>query len=349
MENSGLLSLLVETGNVAELNRLLSAYVRRPQRRLGPVELIELANNTAGADYRYPNPEGALRVAVSTGLVRKTGRAISLTDVGELFLDAKDLQRLDLSASQSAILLGLLLDDSEVATVALRLFREFGRGSTADLQVISNPSEWEPPLQALALIFQQLGVLRHKSGVLIVDSALGSFLPRQMFLQTSIDEETLWRRLAAQRLRARDAEEYVRREEQRRLARAGRNDLSQLVIRVSASDVAAGYDIRSFNIDDSARYIEVKSSIGKTLQFEWSVSERAFAAQNRGSYWIYFVPLAGSLKARTLPVWMLTNPLTLIRQRRLWETPSSYLVSEVRKRSSSKRFKKSVESLAAWP
>jgi Protein NO VEIN, C-terminal len=349
MENSELLSLLVELGNVAELNRLLSAFSRQTTRRIGPTELVELANNSAGADYRYPNPQAALNVAFRIGLLRRVGKTVSLTRVGRMFLQSRDRKALDPSLKQDIMLLGLFLDDPHFAEVSSELFRQFGRGSVDRLESKTPPSSWTNPMQHAAMVFQQLGVMRELDGALIVDPIYEPFVV-ELVVKASIDEETLWRRLEAQRIRARDAEEFVKREEQRRLAQAGRKDLSLLVVRVSAHDVSAGYDIRSFNVDDSPRYIEVKSSIGTLIRFDWSVMERNFADKNGDSYWIYFVPLAASLENRTMPIWMLADPVGLIRSGVLGETPSRYAVSEVgpgvrRTNVTNNR----AEPLAKWP
>jgi hypothetical protein len=349
MANSELLSLLVDLGNVAEFNRLLSPFSRQTARRIGSVELVELANNSAGADYRYPNPQAALNVAFRIGLLRRIGKTVSLTRLGRMFLQSRDRDALDPSLKQSIILLGLFLDDASFAEVSSRLFQQFGRGAADRLESKAPPSTWSNSMQRAAMVFQQLGVMREVNGALVVDRAFEPFL-LQLIVKASIDEDTLWRRLEAQRIRAREAEEFVKREEQRRLVKAGRKDLSPLVMRMSEHNVSAGYDIRSFNIDDSPRYIEVKSSIGTSVRFEWSAMERDFAGNNRDSYWIYFVPLAASLENRTMPIWMLPDPVGLIRSGVLCEMPSSYVVSEV---AAAMRHNSvngnSAEPLAKWP
>lgn len=76
--------------------------------------------------------------------------------------------------------------------------------------------------------------------------------------------------------------------------------------RVSATDVSAGYDIRSFEDDGNIRHIEVKSSTNSHILFYWSSSERCFAQEHRLSYWIYFVP-------RVLELPRLKHEITLIK------------------------------------
>src|SRR5690349_5711195 len=118
MEDNELLSLLVELGNLAELNRLLSPFSGRKIRRIGRVELVELANNSAGSDYRYPNPQTALEVGLRIGLLQRLGKTISLTGLGRMFLQSRDLTAFDPSSKQATILLGLFLDDPHFAELS---------------------------------------------------------------------------------------------------------------------------------------------------------------------------------------------------------------------------------------
>src|SRR5437588_12258106 len=86
MPTKDLLELVSETGHVGDLARLLSAFERRRTIKLGRVALIELANQTAGASYRYPNPESAVELSLAVGLLRKEGPGVSLSEAGVQFL-----------------------------------------------------------------------------------------------------------------------------------------------------------------------------------------------------------------------------------------------------------------------
>src|SRR5206468_3944237 len=111
-----------------------------------------------------------------------------------------------------------------------------------------------------------------------------------------------------------------------------------------------GYDIESFQEDGSSRLIEVKSSIGRAIRFEWSVRERETASANRDRYWIYFVPVANVLQNRSTPIWMLKNPIELIRSRYLKEVPSMIFVS-VGSAAARSRTRKppTQDTLQEWP
>jgi hypothetical protein len=347
MEENELLDVLLETGNVAELNRLLSAFSRRRTAKLGSVELIELANHTAGADYRYPNPEPALRLAVRIELLRRAGRILSLTELGNTFVRARHVGDLDVSSQQATILLGLFLDDARMASNISDLINQFGKGTRDQLEAKTTPIGWEPEVQDTAKILQQLGMIAELDGQLFLSPGLEAVLPRTLLDRAALSEEALWKKLEAQRLRGRAAEEFVVLQEKRRLSQTGRRDLAEYVIRVSSENAGAGYDIQSFETDDSPRYIEVKSSIGKAVRFEWSSGERQFAKDNPEAYWIYFVPLSDLLQDRTVPIFMIRDPIALIRSKRLSEAASSFLVSEVA-RQALPRVTRS-EQLLEWP
>lgn len=67
--------------------------------------------------------------------------------------------------------------------------------------------------------------------------------------------------------------------ERRRLERAGRADLAEKVVHVSVVEGdAAGYDIHSYNLDESPRYLEVKTTRGAaTAGFFVSANQIAFS------------------------------------------------------------------------
>lgn len=108
----------------------------------------------------------------------------------------------------------------------------------------------------------------------------------------------------------------------------GNPNLVGRVIRISPVDVAAGYDVISVEPDETPRYIEVKSSTGERLRFEWSAGERRFAAEMGDRYWIYFVPLSDVLQDRSLPIFLIQNPVRWIERGALKEEPTSWRVTD---------------------
>lgn len=326
MATKDLLDLIVEIGHVGEVARALSAFERRRTISLGPVELVELANQTAGTTYRYPNPETAIELALAIGLLRSDGNFLSLTEAGVQFLKVGEAQ-IDLSLAQCSLIFGLFLDDPNVVLRINSLFQHFGRGIGGNIEAKDVAATWSTSDQHTSRFLQQLRVLNDEDGGLKLDPAFEYLLPTSSVDVTGLTEEALWKRLDAQRIRARRAEELVVLEEKKRLVHLGRRDLASLVFRISAENVSAGYDINSFETDESPRLIEVKSSVGKAIRFEWSLREHNLASDRRDAYWIYFVPFSTVLVNRTVPIWILRDPISLIQSGRLIEVPSSFTVS----------------------
>jgi hypothetical protein len=77
--------------------------------------------------------------------------------------------------------------------------------------------------------------------------------------------------------------------ERRRLARAGRLDLAEMVCWISQENVAAGYDIASFSADGSQRFVEVKATGGQRRRFVVTRNEWLTAQAYGEQYWIYLV------------------------------------------------------------
>ncbi|MNF66851.1 hypothetical protein D3C84_486500 [compost metagenome] len=71
---------------------------------------------------------------------------------------------------------------------------------------------------------------------------------------------------------------------------AGRNDLASKVEHIALSDSAAGYDILSFELDGSERFIEVKTTTGPvSTPFYISENEVAVSRQLQERFWLYRV------------------------------------------------------------
>ncbi|HXA45718.1 MAG TPA: DUF3883 domain-containing protein, partial [Candidatus Angelobacter sp.] len=143
-----------------------------------------------------------------------------------------------------------------------------------------------------------------------------------------LSQDELWERLERQRERGQLAEEKVVELEQFRLLSANRADLAAKVQRISIEDVSVGFDVRSFETDESPRFIEVKSSVGSQIIFEWSEGERTKARQEGAAFCIYFVPFSYSLPILTSPVVIIRNPIAHISAGALVEVPSNYKVME---------------------
>jgi hypothetical protein len=79
-------------------------------------------------------------------------------------------------------------------------------------------------------------------------------------------------------------EDLIYRGEITRLKRAGALHLAERVDWISQVDVAAGYDIASFEIDGTPKYVEVKSTQGGGMTFPMSLGEWRAAERHRDQF-----------------------------------------------------------------
>lgn len=77
--------------------------------------------------------------------------------------------------------------------------------------------------------------------------------------------------------------------EKSELVNNGFNGLSKEVKRVSSTNIAAGYDVLSYEFAGSEKFIEVKTTALSKAEFFLSSNELEIAKEFKHRYWIYFV------------------------------------------------------------
>ncbi|SRR6266404_1869224 len=340
-------TLLAKVGHVGELARLLFPFIEDPIRAIGKSELVELANRTAGASHRYPNPDPALDLALSIGLVTEAGRLISLSLQGQAFVRGPFENLTDLNTGQGKLVLALLLDDNLIRKGVDNALEQLEPSQLQNLPSV----RLDEPSQELLRVLQQVGAIKIYGSRLEVSPDFEALLFGDSDnTAAGLTEPQLLKQLERQRLRARAAEELVVNAERERLIRAGQPDLARLVSRISSRNVGAGYDVLSFDDNGSRRYIEVKSSTGLRVYFQWSLSERTRADQLKGKYWIYFVPLSYALPKMLAPILTIRDPIAFVRSGNLLEHPNNYVVFEKGSgRSSYDSNADILPTLISWP
>ncbi len=312
MAEDRLTDLLLRVGHVGELARLVSILGEQPGASLGPRELVVLVGRTAGAGHRYPRAISAIELAKEVGLIKATGGLLRLTHTGKQFFERRAATILDLSPFQAQLLLGLFMDDEEVNGKVSGLLGHLQQDEKGRLRVKSSMAS-VVGLAGAAQLLQQIGAFLYQDGMFELNQDFEWAFGEIITASAGLSEESLWTRLEAQRQRALEVEKRVLQEERRRLTQAGREDLAEAVFRISEINVAAGYDIESFEFDGSRRCIEVKSSTGRHIRFQWAMNERKQAEILGARYWIYFVPTAHALPADFCPVIMIRDPIGYIR------------------------------------
>lgn len=138
-------------------------------------------------------------------------------------------------------------------------------------------------------------------------------------------ESELLDNLEKQRAQGEDGENFVLGFEKNRIKN---ENLINRIKRISIIDVSAGFDIVSFNNDDSNtfdRFIEVKTYIGKP-HFYWSKNEIDKARLMGDAYFIYLVDYQ-KINTNGYNPLCISNPIKNIIQSTQWtKTPESFLV-----------------------
>lgn len=137
--------------------------------------------------------------------------------------------------------------------------------------------------------------------------------------------EQLRKQLEQQEQQGEAAELYVVKYEKQRLSGSGKEDK---IKRISIIDVAAGYDILSFEDESSTesdRLIEVKAYQGKK-HFYWSENEIETAKLYEERYYIYLID-ASKIETPGYEPIIIQNPVKNISGSEFWiMSPTSYLV-----------------------
>ena len=286
VSESSFLEILAESMHVEEILRVVSLLA---DKKLRYSTLRTRVLQTAARNFRYPPFDAALRAAVMLGLIERSTDLVSLTVIGTRFVSLGD-ESAGLTLDQKEFLFRLLSDSAEFEAASSELLRLSSRqGSDLFLDTKLLPAK--PTLLIASRFLQQLDIVDAVGSGIRVNASRQLQIAAIFPHKSSISEEALWKILNSQREQGLRAEEIVVRKERQRLESGGRSDLAEDVTRVSKFNVAAGYDILSFELDGSARYIEVKSSLGIFVRFHWSNSERNAARECGNSYWIYFLPL----------------------------------------------------------
>ena len=196
-----------------------------------------------------------------------------------------------------------------------RLLRKMTRRQDGSLEIFPRVvSLLRDEIECLHAL-QSMSAVHYSGGILTMESTVYRAIVDVLGTSAVVSEEELLRVLDLQRVRAVAAENHVLAFEIERLERGGRQDLARLVERVAARDVAAGYDIRSFELDGSDRLIEVKSSTRTNLRFVLSRNECQFLEEHDLTAWIYFVPRVHELPSPSRPIVAIPNPITWIKEK----------------------------------
>ena len=254
-------------------------------------------------------------LAIALGLVDESRGEVWLSALGQELLAAANWPPYNLlTEDQGRRLLGDLIQRPDFATPLAGLLRKMRRRQDGSLEIIPRSVSLRRDETQCLHALQSMHAVVYSAGVLVMAPAAYDAVIDVLGTSAVVSEQELMSVLELQRRRAVEAEAHVMGLEIERLTRGGRPDLAGLVERIAARDVAAGYDIRSFELDGSDRLIEVKSSTGTILRFVLSRNERRFLEEHDSTTWIYFVPRVQELPSLSRPVVAMPNPSSWINE-----------------------------------
>lgn len=236
------------------------------------------------------------------GLLQVHDAKVRISSLGKRFLSANPKSFFEITSSQKQLLIERIVFKGGWNITSRDLFGFFVLNQNLEIYEFSKVDRSLPlDMVSSAHLFKHLGVLVESEEALRVDRRYSQFVYELMMDSRTLSELELERILAENRKLGVRGENAVVEFEKKRLMALGKEVQAALVRRISVIDVAAGYDIESFDGDSDElipnRFIEVKSTSKPEVRFYWTRNEREIAVKLNQRYWIYV--LVGMLDGRT--------------------------------------------------
>ncbi|GIP30280.1 hypothetical protein J23TS9_54100 [Paenibacillus sp. J23TS9] len=270
-------------GNINEIKFVITEAISTYPKTLRDIERYCLSNTSY---YNIPT-KGIIALLDFISAISYCDEGVYLNTFGENFLAFESTSNLN-SAIIRALLSKLILEEKypdfiDLESISFDYFHE--------AYIIKN-SEIPFKYAAIRNLLINLGFFIFSSNVknlLVIDHNYSALL--EEILKPAHRNLTVERFKKLQSLKEKygqEAEEFVLKYEKSRLAN---HRFSNKILRISEIDVNAGYDIISFNSQNSSlldRLIEVKS-YAKEQGFYWSKNEVEVAKTKKSMYYLYLV------------------------------------------------------------
>ena len=271
--------------------------------------VVESVYNGTHYSEQFSSFDDVLRSAFCFGLFDRDGGNISVTDIGATFAEMmpiRDGSRILNGTDEQREFLLKCLGGARMHEMCGDMLKKFRVNYSVDPPVWNSGANVFDRFEICILgIFEEIGIAERDRNIVIVGiDNVGVLSAIKNGLPNSIDD------LPDRKKEVGAAGETMTMEyEMERFKEIKRDDLSDMVKRVSLVDPYVGYDIASFDGHDSDgalhdRFIEVKSTVGTTPRFYWSRNEINVAREYGNRYWIYlWTDVEGSAVLR-----MIRNP-----------------------------------------
>jgi len=310
-KQKSLYEFMDSVGNLGEVILVLGSLKK------GPLEkwvLKSCVYGQSGATTRIPEADTLIDLSRLLGLIitkMDNGKElISLSKLGNKLLRLEYVERDRLTLEQGKLLICEIVKNVGIANDFRSIFDLFSVDLNGDMWVSCRDKRIGVFEDQILRLFQQLRIAYYREGTIVIEKPYKDWLVDKVLIALGIDKESLMKHLERIRKRGTIAEGFVLEKEKERLTECGCSDLAKLVRRISEENVAAGYDVISFNGPESRffpdRFIEVKGTSSEEVSFYLSRNELETARNVQDSYWIYCVLDVESEKHKKLV--MIRNP-----------------------------------------
>ena len=300
---------------VMEINKLLFALMRLSSDKNSAMQDILLKDlNRVHLTGEISGYCTVLDFCRMLGIVECDGGRVMMTDNGirysELYSSDDGVTNLDPNTRQRKALLVMMLDSDEIMTIISPLIDRLC------IDFASVPKLWFTrsvaycPMAMLDFMVD-IGFVNYDGDVLRINPDMSNAVSMiKNRGRKTMTEEELLHMLQINKETGDAAENLTMEFERNRLDGEGLSDMGMAIQRISTVDVAAGYDILSFDGKSSSyehdRRIEVKGTRSIGDMFLWSEGEIEAAKKFRSTYWIYFWRNVGNNGLETLE--MINDP-----------------------------------------
>ena len=276
-----------------EVNRLLFV-VHRLSRDESGIRLATVINACRGVVYeaRFPNHYETVAFCIDAGLIRRVGDQIEITNLGLRLIALNPELYYRLNEAQKELIVTECFITGKFSSDIINILARFTFTGSEYAWSNVEPTE-EERITDLIRLMLEAGLLKYKDTNLFINDKYVSTVYKILNPSRLLTSLELAERIKNEKAIGDVAEQIALISERARLKGQGLVLESECIERVSEIDVAAGFDIKSFNSNSPKliydRFIEVKGSTNTDLDFYWSRNEIEQARKLRSKYWVYFV------------------------------------------------------------
>lgn len=280
--------------NINEINRLLLTISELSEGKNNaiPESIVIRQCKNIVLMGSLPNHKDTIDFCIALKIITRENNRLKIEHIGKNLIDANPSKYYEFTENQKKLVAKEFILNKEFHKDIQKIIISFNANEELGTFVWSQsdgiPIEGNRDILNLML---QLGILEKDDSILFVNQMYVSVIASLKGLEISLKK---LRKLIDKKIEVGDiAEDLIVLYERARLKSMGAIEESRLVKKISNLNVAAGYDILSFDAKSPYlkydRFIEAKGSINNLISFEWSNNEMKIAKNLGKKYWIYFL------------------------------------------------------------